>query len=87
MAQILVTVSDDVTTQRMRKAIEMFRGVVETKVYNPLVAAKSKKERQQEYVRESLTRAFDELKRAQRGEHKMTTDEEFMAELRAEGLA
>ncbi len=43
--------------------------------------------RQQEYVKESLTRAFDELKRAQQGEHKMMTDEEFMAELKAEGIA
>ena len=41
--------------------------------------------RQQEYVKESLTRAFDELKCAQRGEHKMMTDDEFMAELKAEG--
>ena len=43
--------------------------------------------RQQEYVKESLTRAFDELKRAQQGEHKMMTDEEFIAELKAEGIA
>ena len=38
-------------------------------------------------MKESLTRAFDEMKRAQRGEHKMITDEEFMSELKAEGIA
>ena len=43
--------------------------------------------RQQAYVKESLERAFDEVKRARRGEHKMMTDEEFMAELKAEGIA
>lgn len=42
--------------------------------------------RQQEFVKESLTRAFDEIERAKRGEIKMKTLEEFEEELRAEGI-
>ena len=42
--------------------------------------------RQQEFVKESLTRALDEVKRARRGEAKMMTLEEFEEELRAESI-
>lgn len=42
--------------------------------------------RQQELVKESLTRAFDEVKRAKRGEIKMMSLEDFEAELRAEDI-
>ena len=42
--------------------------------------------RQQKLVKESLTRALDEVKRAKRGEIKMMTLEEFEEELRAEGI-
>lgn len=42
--------------------------------------------RQQEYVKESLTRAFDEVERAKRGEIKMMSLEDFEEELRAEGI-
>ena len=42
--------------------------------------------RQQELVKESLTRAFDEVKRAKRGEIKMMSLEEFEEELRAEDI-
>ena len=87
MTQILVTLNEDVTTQHVRKAIELLRGVVSTMVFKTKAETNRKTLRQQEYVKDSLTRAFDELKRAQRGEHKMMTDEEFMAELKAEGIA
>ena len=87
MTQILVTLNEDVTTQHVRKAIELLRGVVSTTVFKTKAEINQKTLRQQEYVKESLTRAFDELKRAQQGEHKMMTDEEFMAELKAEGIA
>ena len=49
--------------------------------------ADSKTIRQQKYVKETLERAFDEVKRAERGEHQLKSDEEFMEELKAEGLA
>ena len=87
MTQILVTLNEDITTQHVRKAIELLRGVVSTTVFKTKAETNKKTLRQQEYVKESLTRAFDELKRAQQGEHKMMTDEEFMAELKAEGIA
>ncbi|MBO6187277.1 MAG: hypothetical protein J6O23_02090 [Prevotella sp.] len=84
MTQILVTLNEDVATQSVRKAIELLRGVTSTMVFQK--NADSKTLRQQKYVKESLERAFDELKRAQRGEHKLTTDEEFMEQLKAEGF-
>ena len=41
--------------------------------------------RQKAYVKETLYRALDEVERAQRGEVKLQTEEEFLAELKAEG--
>lgn len=46
----------------------------------------AKTKRQQEFVKESLYRALDEVERAKRGEIKMKTLEEFEEELRAEGI-
>ena len=42
--------------------------------------------RQQEFFKESLYRALDEVKRAKRGEIKMMTIEEFEEELKTEGI-
>ena len=42
--------------------------------------------RQQEYVKESLYRALDEVERAKRGETTMMTLEEFEKELESEGI-
>ena len=78
MTQILVTLDEDVTTQHVRKAIELLRGVVSTTVLKTKGVTNDKTLRQQKYVKESLERAFDEVERARRGEHKMMTDEEFM---------
>ena len=87
MTQILVTLNEDATTLHVRKAIELLRGVASVKVFKGNAEKLAEKRRQEAYVKESLTRAFDEVKRARRGEHKMMTDEEFMAELKAEGIA
>ena len=46
----------------------------------------AKTARQKAYVKESLTRALDEVAAAERGEVKMTTEEEFLEELKAEGI-
>jgi hypothetical protein len=43
-------------------------------------------ERQKAYVKETLTRALDEVKRAKKGEIKLMTEEEFLDELTAEGI-
>ena len=42
--------------------------------------------RQQEYVKETLYRALDEVEAAKRGEIKLMTLEEFEEELRAEAI-
>ena len=42
--------------------------------------------KQKAYVKETLYRALDEVERAKRGEVKLKTEEEFLAELEAEGL-
>ena len=42
--------------------------------------------RQQEFFKESLTRAINEVRAAKRGEIKMMSIEEFEEELRAEGI-
>ena len=87
MTQILVTLDEGVTTQHVRKAIELRRGVVSTTVLKTKDGTNDKTLRQQKYVKESLERAFDEMERARRGDHKMMTDEEFLDELKAEGIS
>ena len=42
--------------------------------------------RQQEFVKESLYRAFDEVEAAKRGEITMMTEEEFLEGLKRDGL-
>lgn len=42
--------------------------------------------RQKAYVKETLTRALDEVKQAKRGEINMMTEEEFLEGLKAEGI-
>ena len=87
MTQILVTLVKGGTTQHVRKAIELLRGVVSTTVLKTKDGTNDKTLRQQKYVKESLERAFDEMERARRGDHKMMTDEEFLDELKAEGIS
>ena len=44
----------------------------------------AKTAKQKAYVKETLTRAFDEVERAQRGEIKLKTMDEFLKELEVE---
>ena len=46
----------------------------------------AKTAKQKAYVKETLTRAFDEVERAKHGEIKMMTLEEFEEELQKEGI-
>lgn len=46
----------------------------------------AKTAKQKAYVKESLYRALDEVKRAKRGEIKMMTEEEFLDSLKKDGL-
>ena len=45
-----------------------------------------KTRQQQEYVKETLTRALKEVKEAKRGKLKMMTEEEFLEGLKKEGI-
>lgn len=62
MEQILVTVDTAQPLQNIRKAINMLKGVVSTSILKEPILTKT--ERQQAYVRESLTRALQEVKLA-----------------------
>jgi len=55
-----------------------------SKLLEPVDDAKT--EQQKAFVKESLYRALDEVERAKRGEIKMMTEEEFLEDLRKEGL-
>ena len=55
------------------------------KLVNPM-ADDPKTARQTAYVKETLTRALKEAIAAQRGEIELTSEEEFLEELKKEGL-
>ena len=55
-----------------------------SKLLEPVDDAKT--EQQKAFVKESLYRALDEVERAKRGEIKMMTEEEFLEDLKKEGL-
>ena len=59
MEQILVTVDSNQPLQNIRKAINMLRGVVSTTVVKEPILTKTQK--QQAYVKESLTSLRDSL--------------------------
>ena len=80
MAQILVTVNEDIATQSIRKAIEMIKGVVSTTIYKQ--GEKEMTKRQQElYVKESLTRAWKEMKTAQDSNTPSQSLDDFLTEI------
>ncbi len=56
-----------------------------TKLLEP-TATDAKTAKQKVYVKETLTRALKDVEAAKRGEIKMTTEKEFLEELKAEGL-
>ena len=78
MTQILVTLNEDATTLHVRKAIELLRGVVSTTVF------KTKDESNKKTLKESLERAFDEMKQARREGRKLQSADDFIKELEAE---
>ena len=84
MTQILVTLNEDATTLHVRKAIELLRGVVSTTVFKTKEESNKKTIRQQAYVKESLERAFDEMKQARREGRKLQSADDFIKELEAE---
>jgi len=83
MEQILVTVDENQPLQSIRKAINMLRGVVSTTVMKEPILTKT--ERQQAYVKESLTRALQEVKLAKLEGRKLQSIDDFLKELDKEG--
>ena len=81
MTQILVTLNEDATTLHVRKAIELLRGVVSTTVFKTKDESNKKTLRQQAYVKESLERAFDEMKQARREGRKLQSADDFIKEM------
>ncbi len=79
MEQILVTVDSNQPLQNIRKAINMLRGVVSTSVMKEPILTKT--QRQQAYVRESLTRALQEVKLAKLEGRKLPSVDDFLKEL------
>lgn len=64
--------------------IELLRGVVSTTVFKTKDESNKKTLRQQAYVKESLERAFDEMKQARREGRKLQSADDFIKELEAE---
>ena len=79
MKQILVTVDTDQPLQNIRKAINMLRGVVSTTVVKEPILTKT--QMQQAYVKESLTRALQEVKLAKLEGRKLQSVDDFLKEL------
>lgn len=79
MNQLLVTIDNDQSLQSIRKAINLLRGVVSTAVVREPVLSKT--QQQQAYVKESLTRAFNEVKEAELEGRKLQNVDDFLKEL------
>lgn len=80
MEQILVTIdTEDQSLQKIRAAINMLRGVVSTSVIKDPVLTKT--EKQQAYVKESLTRAMQEVRLAKLNGQKLPDARDLLKEL------
>ena len=79
MAQILVTIDESITTNSIRHAIGMLKGVISTSLYNTEKKV-SKKKAQETYVKDSLGRAFDEIKQKDSSNAKFQSLDDFLME-------
>lgn len=82
MKQILVTVDTNQPLQNIRKAINMLRGVVSTTVVKEPILTKTQK--QQTFVKESLTRALQEVKLAKLEGRKLPDARDLLKDLEME---
>ena len=82
MKQILVTVDTDQPLQNIRKDINMLRGVVSNTVVKEPVF--TKKQKQQAFVKESLTRALQEVKLAKLEGRKLPDARDLLKDLEME---
>ena len=80
MEQILVTIdTEGQSLQKIRAVIKMLRGVVSTSVMKDPVLTKT--EKQQAYVKESLTRAMQEVRMAKLNGQKLPDARDLLKEL------
>lgn len=79
MNQILVTIDNEHPLQSIRKAINMLRGVVSTTIVKEPMLSNTQK--QQAYVKDSLSRAFNEIKTAKIEGRKLQSVDDFLKEL------
>ena len=82
MKQILVTVDTNQPLQNIRKAINMLRGVVSTTVVKEPVLTNARKQRG--FVKESLTRALQEVKLAKLEGGKLPDARDLLKDLEME---
>lgn len=78
MTQILVTIDEKQSMQRILDAINMLRGVVSTSI---LQTPADKRQKQETYVKESLEKAMQEVRLAEMEGRELQSFDEFMAEL------
>ena len=84
MTQILVTLNEGAPTQSVRRAIGLLKGVSSTTVVKTSADNDRKTLAQQKYVRESLTRALNEVKEAKRIGRQLQSADDFIKELEME---
>ena len=80
MAQILVTIDDTQSLASVRNAITKLRGVVSTSVLKN--TSLSKTEKQQAYVKDTLTRAMKEVKLSKLEGKEFQDIDDFIKEMR-----
>lgn len=78
MRQILVTIDENVPLQNLRNAIGMLHGVLSTSIFD---SAATKRQKQEAYVKESLTKALQEVRLAELEGRDLQSFDDFMAEL------
>ncbi|WP_287838480.1 hypothetical protein [Prevotella sp.] len=80
MEQILVTIDDTQQSASIRNAIKMLRGVVSASIIkkSPLTI----EEKQKAYVKESLSRALQEVKLAKLQGKKLQDVDDFIREMK-----
>ena len=80
MEQILVTIDDSQSLASVRNAITKLRGVVSTSVLKN--TSLSKTEKQQAYVKDTLTRAMKEVKLSKLEGKEFQNIDDFIKEMR-----
>ena len=77
--QLVVSVTDPSLLNKLKNAIKLLNGVGSISVVKDPVPTKT--ERQQAYVKETLTRALQEVKLAQQEGRKLQSFDDFLKEL------